>query len=228
MGVWDLYCVICGAVCDRGGYTDEDDNDIEHIVFKQKYAWLDKIFILLEHNDLVVSGEVNLGNSTLTSKNYPIVETIRESTKKIPFGVPCHKACHQLLKKYLKYNLKLSDIDKKLNWGGVTMLKWGIMKRYHSQFFDFHRLIDDNNEWLIESPLKNTKNRERILKLWKPIISKSSIRSISRSRSKSRSERKSPAESATCFKVGTKRKGLDGNMWQIRKSGKSQRWVKCG
>ena len=38
--------------------------------------------------------------------------------------------------------------------------------------------------------------------------------------------RPSPTESATLFKVGTIKKGNDGNKWIVKKVGKSQRWVK--
>jgi hypothetical protein len=38
--------------------------------------------------------------------------------------------------------------------------------------------------------------------------------------------RKGPAISATSVKRGTRRRGNDGNMWEVRKSGKSQRWFK--
>ena len=41
------------------------------------------------------------------------------------------------------------------------------------------------------------------------------------------STRKSPKQSATLYKVGTKKKGLDGNMWIITEtSNKTKRWVK--
>jgi len=38
--------------------------------------------------------------------------------------------------------------------------------------------------------------------------------------------RKGPALSATSVKRGTRKRGNDGNMWEVRKSGKSQRWFK--
>ena len=38
--------------------------------------------------------------------------------------------------------------------------------------------------------------------------------------------RPSPSQSATLYKVGTIKKGNDGNKWIVKKSGKSVRWVK--
>jgi hypothetical protein len=66
----------------------------------------------------------------------------------------------------------------------------------------------------------------------------STSRSRSRSRSKSRSKskgkiirtnkgRKSPRESATQYKVGTRKKGVDGNMWKIKSYSGRKRWVKA-
>lgn len=39
-------------------------------------------------------------------------------------------------------------------------------------------------------------------------------------------DRPSPSESATLFKVGTVKKGNDGNQWVVKKAGTSVRWVR--
>ena len=38
--------------------------------------------------------------------------------------------------------------------------------------------------------------------------------------------RKSPTESATTYRIGTIKKGNDGNDWVVKKSGKNQRWFR--
>jgi hypothetical protein len=40
------------------------------------------------------------------------------------------------------------------------------------------------------------------------------------------SKRPSPSESATLFSIGTLKIGNDGNLWGVKKVGKSQRWTK--
>jgi len=49
--------------------------------------------------------------------------------------------------------------------------------------------------------------------------------SAKKSKAKAKTGRKAPTISATKRKVGTRMRGNDGNMWQVNKSGKSQRWM---
>ena len=55
---------------------------------------------------------------------------------------------------------------------------------------------------------------------------KLSKRRASKKRSHKREGRPSPNVSATLFPVGTKKDGLDGNVWQVRKTSHAKRWVK--
>lgn len=45
-------------------------------------------------------------------------------------------------------------------------------------------------------------------------------------RTKAKSGRKAPEISATRRKIGTRMRGNDGNMWEVKPSGKSQRWIR--
>ena len=78
--------------------------------------------------------------------------------------------------------------------------------------------ISKNIDFLM-NPLKNKRNQDRILKIWKPIASKKIT--------KKKKERPSPSESATLYKVDKKKKGNDGNMYiiVINKNG-VKRWKK--
>ena len=49
--------------------------------------------------------------------------------------------------------------------------------------------------------------------------------SAKKSKAKAKTGRKAPIISATKRKVGTRMRGNDGKMWQVKKSGKSQRWM---
>ena len=46
-----------------------------------------------------------------------------------------------------------------------------------------------------------------------------------KAKAKAKTGRKSPTISATKRKIGTRMRGNDGKMWQVKKSGKSQRWM---
>ena len=47
-----------------------------------------------------------------------------------------------------------------------------------------------------------------------------------KSRSSDVTKRKGPNTSATSFNLGTRKKGNDGTMWTVKRSGKSKRWVR--
>ena len=46
-----------------------------------------------------------------------------------------------------------------------------------------------------------------------------------KSKAKAKTGRKAPTISATRRKIGTRMRGNDGKMWEVKKSGKSQRWI---
>ena len=75
-------------------------------------------------------------------------------------------------------------------------------------------IIDSyNKQWdLIEASKKKAPAKKKA----KP----NSLRSAA-----TRGGRKAPTISATKRKIGTRMRGNDGNMWQVKKSGKSQRWM---
>jgi hypothetical protein len=57
----------------------------------------------------------------------------------------------------------------------------------------------------------------------KPAAKKTTTR---KSKPKAKSGRKGPDISATKRKIGTRMRGNDGNMWEVKPAGKSQRWVR--
>jgi hypothetical protein len=125
---------------------------------------------------------------------------------------------------------------KKINIVGIDLNNL-VYYPYNSQFFEWlNYFYCKNDSFILESPLKNKKKRDRILnynvinikdttqiiKLSKKII-KPSKKIIKTSKKK----RPSPGESATLFKVGTKKKGNDGNIWVIKKNKNGvNRWSK--
>jgi hypothetical protein len=70
------------------------------------------------------------------------------------------------------------------------------------------------------SPVKATKTAKKA----KPKAKKTTTRKA-KPKAKAKTGRKAPTISATKRKVGTRMRGNDGKMWQVKKSGKSQRWM---
>jgi hypothetical protein len=151
----------------------------------------------------------------------------------------CHKSCYNLLSKKLNYKLEINDIYKKIN--GLSLLSnyknnlnkyigkqdfpWTALILNENKFINFEKImsankkleINYNNINYLSDPLKNTENEKRIIDIWKPIISKLKNKKI----------RPSPSESATMYKIGTIKKGNDGNLYTINlNKNKVKTWKK--
>ena len=104
--------------------------------------------------------------------------------------------------------------------------------KYWGQEFDINSLGKNIKDWyILSSPLSNNyfskKNGERILKNIKKIHSNAKEKNKELVKKSSKKNRPSPSDSATIFKVGTKKKGNDGNMWIIKKNKNGvNRWSK--
>ena len=94
-------------------------------------------------------------------------------------------------------------------------------------------IIDANTGEVVDywTPTKEQKATYRkkgnaIKKAAKPKAKKTTTRkSKPKPKAKAKTGRKAPTISATKRKIGTRMRGNDGNMWQVKKSGKSQRWM---
>lgn len=197
------------------GIWEHSDNIIEYIKKKNKkmdindYNILCKSVIIPKNhkwqNDLIMITENKIIKKVKSS--YGEAHTVINGEVYDPPGLYgnimghlAHSDCYKLLStKYGKFTF--NDIKK-----SIYNTNYGIINKYHGQFF-YSPLAFLENPYLLESPLKNNINKNRILKL-KLSINKKSDKKIT-------IERPSPSESATLFKVGTKKKGNDGNMWEI-------------
>jgi len=113
-------------------------------------------------------------------------------------GYLLHKDCYNLMKgKHGSFNINNIYLDK---------INYGYIERYMEQFIPWVSYFMNDDEYLLESPLKNKKNKSRILKIKHP-IQKISIK-----------DRPSPSESAKTFPIGKTKEGNDGNMWEVVES----------
>ncbi len=150
-----------------------------------------------------------------------------------------HKNCYKLLKKngYDVSYEAFKNVDNIQPIGRIKLTKpnisnnkfninYGVASKYigeYGVFYEYAAYLFD--PYLLENPLKNKKNTDRILKLKFP-LPKINSRSKSPNKSNSLKTRKGPIESATLFKIGTKKKGNDGNMWIISVNKNNvKRWV---
>ena len=120
------------------------------------------------------------------------------------------------------------------NYTGYQDFPWTAMILNYKNFINFENIMVLNNKLKIDNntlnflfdPLKNKKNADRIINTWKPIIKTLKLKHKS-SKKKLKINRPSPAESATLFKKGEKKKGNDGNLYiVVENKNKKKRWKK--
>jgi hypothetical protein len=75
-----------------------------------------------------------------------------------------HKDCYEITKhKYGDYNSLNMDTHNKGWWN--ENINYGFIRKYDSQEYDWLKYFYDNVDYVLESPLKNSKNKKRILKI---------------------------------------------------------------
>lgn len=211
MGCYDVWCPLCGAPL-NGIYDDELPKD----VFK-KSKWMYKVTLLLPDKTIMGTKEVNC--SSTFAKNG--VEYNFWMDEDFNDGVALHDDCWRIAKKEkLSYkDFENKSFKKDLYGFSVRGLDYKPIEKYWSQTFETDKLLKDKNEYLLESPLKSKRNTDRVMKNIKKLMKSK--------KTKPKSVRPSPAESATKFRIGTKRRGGDGNIWKVTKTKTGvRRWSK--
>ncbi len=197
------------------------DNDpkyiekLKNIVVKTR--WLDKC-TFLTNCDKVIHDCIEVGaNIVFKDKkgvqyyqdvNYNIYPELENKTKK---GIFLHDDCYKFIKSKYKIDLKYSDvaiIPSSNDYNKINhKIKYGEIEKYWAQNFDFEKMMIDNNEYMIEPPLKNEKNAQRIKKI------------ITQFKFNTDKKRRGPAVSATFYPEKTIKYGINGLLW-IKSNGK--------
>lgn len=231
-------------------------NDLKKLKLISKLKWNNQKYLITDDKVIKNLKNYELNDYSTyfynkkTKKNYSILkymwtDSYYDDHKR---ALLVHKSCFDLLKKKFKYELKIEDIKNKLN--SLSFLSnHGKLNKFIDLQFEWVNLILNLNKYtcikklvmnkkklkinydninFLSDPLKNKKNADRIIKLWTPIIKKIKEKSKKNiTKKKLKKSRPSPAESATLFKVGKKKKGNDGNFYiVIETKNKVKRWKK--
>lgn len=198
---------------------------------KNKFNWCNKTCLIID-NDKKINNTSSIDDGGSVELNGKVYETQKFLWYKTNKSLICHRSCYKLLCDKLNYKLKVSDVEKKINDYSLLKSYGKIVDKYtglqdfpwmdmilNTTNHHFEILLDDkkkikitNNIDFLIDPLKNKRNQDRILKIWKPIATKNNKKN---SEKKKKKDRPSPSESATLFKIGQKKKGNDGNMYII-------------
>ena len=224
MGLWDTICVLCG-----GPVTYQANIQMENGKWiKTKYVkWLGDLYIITNTEDIVkaddsrdnLSGEYKIKNKiyTILPANWYMYREIGvRNLKKYSYGIVCHQNCYKLIYKSLKHKIQFANICRLISWDGymTPKYKYGIIKKYWGQFFNYELAVK-NNEWVLKNPLSNAKNKNRILRIWRPLVKKF----------KKNPPRPSPCESATDFRAGTIFLGYNKKLWIVKSITRKKRWI---
>ena len=211
---------------------------------KSKFKWLDQIYLITDNKVIKNTNNLEVGDYG----NFDKYETHKFIWEDGVRALVCHKSCYELLNKKLKYKLEINDVINKLddhsllsNYGkyvtiftGHQEFPWTAMILNIPNFINFENImilnkkleIDKNTRNFLFDPLKNKKNADRIINIWKPIIKNLKLKPKT-SKKKLKTNRPSPSESATLFKTGQKKKGNDGNLYiVVENKNKVKRWKK--
>mgnify|MGYP001166408436 CR=1 FL=1 len=193
----------------------------------------------IDNNDFK-KGDKHFGEVYLTEK--PIYDDKKYAT----YGLPMHTECWNIAKKKFNHELKLDDflfnknisspikyLDRGYTAYLLEKIKYGDVLEYSNQDLYDEKLILNKKHWYMyylpsgksEESQKNSKRIEKIIS--------SNIKGIKKQKEekipikKLKKDRPSPSESATLFKVNTKKKGNDGNIYVVvvNKNG-VKRWKK--
>lgn len=181
----------------------------------KKYGWLFKTTLLHKNGKNISIKDSDYYSGHVTDKNgteyfVDLANNIKPHIKDdYVDGVIVHDDCIKALK------------VKNFNSLSNQVIRYGFLNSHEYRFQDvmWLRYFEKNVEYVLESPLKNKKNKDRIISLKHNFVMKD-IKKL-------KTDRPSPAESATLFKEGTTKKGNDGNMYVIKKNKNGvHKWVK--
>jgi len=230
MGLWEEYCVICGAPMSLIGL----ENTL--VPLHRKYTWLQKFMGINKDNKKIPLEGYDYGPHLFDKNHNKFVITSWDwdfyaKNKVLDYGIAVHKDCYKLLKKEFNYDIKFTDVYDFLNKKAKkTNFKfYKSMTKHMGQFFNDDQPFPKSSYYLLESPLKNEKNKKRILGLWRTKVNQYKKKEGSTKINKKSISpgRPSPSESATKFRKGHKKTGNDGNKWIVIETKNGvKRWSK--
>lgn len=176
MGVRDEYCTVCGGP-PYAIYPDVKDKEGQPLN-RADYNWLGSYIGISNEEELIPLasydsyGAFDIQADTSLYKRFFLMNY---TDGEWAGGYACHVSCYNLLQQELKYTLKHADVEPLLvdNGYDYTTFPWsdyGGLREYHCQSFLQEELVRDGKLWMIEDPSRNAENKERILRVWRPLV----------------------------------------------------------
>lgn len=198
------------------------DEDPEYLSKMKKHIketlWLNHCTFLTKDNQIIHDCHESSCNIDFKDKKgdkyYQDVfmgDSYTDLTEKTHGGIFLHSDCWKFIQKKMKIDLLYSDVPviiKPREFYKINpTIDYKEIKKYWSQDFRFELMFVNSNQYMCESPLKNTKNANRIQKI------------ISQFKFNTDKNRKGPAVSATFYPENTIKYGINHSLW-IKSGGK--------
>ena len=192
MGVWDEMCLVCGgppeapdAKVVQEMIEDEGVKGANLAAIKamlQKTAWLSK-YIGIPPSEKPVKLGAYTGDGSFSVGKVAFHGTTNakyNAASKAPHGLTCHADCCKHLERALGYRLRYADIwpllmQQRQVGNYFTKCKYGGISKYWDQMFATGRLLEDGKAWMLQSPLHDATNAQRITAVWRPIVARLAI-----------------------------------------------------
>lgn len=152
MGIFDVYCLACGGPCS--------------VPAKFKFAkWCNSWVVVTEEGVVQVDQYDNYGRFRNRKNHREFVKAFRDDDG-TPGGFGFHKACWEIVGRP-KYD-DLRHIKRRVYSNDSQKASYPL--RYaQGQLFEFEK-VKPSDMFRLENPLKNSKNRESIQKLFIKIL----------------------------------------------------------
>ncbi len=168
-----------------------------------------------------------LTERTINDHLYKLMEDVRDGylygDGKEGFGEYCRNSKYDCWDEWDYYNASSRYLDEI----GLEKPYLEVMKPHHKDLYDALMKTLQENEWEIYS--HNLPAREWVWDGSRFTLADASAESFGIPNAavmRTYKGRKGPAISAKSVKIGTRKRGNDGRMWQVRRAGKTQRWFR--
>jgi len=216
MGFFDCYCTLCGAPINGINIIHEMNltNKLPNI------NWLKKFYILFDNNFISEPMEDPSGsvfNVIYSKSKSPSGYYLSMSYDNLFRSKVClciHCDCYKFIKREYGISLKFSHfpfhISGKRNYNYFAIKpEFYDIHKYWFQSFRYKNIIHDKKEFLLDSPLRNIKKANSLLKTFNKYKIRTNLRN-------------SPLSSASWYKSGDIKIGEDDNFYKV----KNGKWIK--
>lgn len=186
-------------------------NKIKELV--KNSNWMTKCTMLLSNNKIKHNCHIDSDNIEFRNNSKERFSQMVDESHLYPLdekenqGIFLHTDCWKYIKNKYNIELKYSDIpliNHTTNSKLIENVNYGLIENYQEQYFDFIKIITDDNIYLCSSPLKNDKNIKQINK------------NINQLKIKYDKNRMGPNVSATFYKPGDIKIGNNNKFWYIK------------